>query len=326
MRGNRNREGTAAAAVTLLALALCSPARADEDAASSSTETVSLRRELAGHLFMPSRYSLDPFVSTYVASETGVGTGTAKGHTYDINGNPVSVSDYSAAAFAQYLDYQYGFLDWWAVRASVRVLVYTGTNTSGIVGIGTSIQANPTLATTVSFKIGDRLRLGGTVELSFGPAVFFNIVEAVKNSISSGEITTPVNSFSQLTLKPAVVGAWAISEAFGLTYSFAYQYTNSSASYAAVHNNLLALNVLVDFDMYSLKWVPIGLFAGFNTAFSVGDTKFLQYQYQFGIFYTGVRPLDVGLEILYLRSPIVGNTEIFLSSLSALITIQYNFN
>jgi hypothetical protein len=324
MRGNL--VPTVRAVVAFLALALSSAARADGDAAPSSAEAVPLRRELAGHLFMPSRYSLDPFVSTYVASETGVGTGTAKGHTFDNNGNPVSLSDYSAGAFAQYLDFQYGFLDWWAVRASVRVLVYTGTNTGGIVGIGTSIQANPTLATTVSFKIGDRLRLGGTVELSFGPAVFFNIVDAVKNSIASGEITAPVNSFSQLTFKPAVVGAWAISEAFGLTYSLGYQYTNASASYAAIHANLFALNVLVDFDMYSLKWVPIGLFAGFTSSFSVTDTKFLQYQYQFGIFYTGVRPLDVGLEILYLRSPIVGNTEIFLSSVSGLITIQYNFN
>ena len=326
MAGHGKWGRTARAGVALLALALPSVGRADGDAAAATPETVPLRRELAGHLFLPSRYALDPFVSTYVGSETGVGIGTSQGHTFDINGNPISVADYQVGAFAQYLDFQYGFLDWWAVRASVRVFVYTGTNTTGLVGVGTSLQINPMLGTTVSFKIGERLRLGGAVDVAFGPAVFFNIVEAVKNSISSGEVTAPLNSFSQFTVKPAVVGSWAISEAFGLTYSFAYQYTGASASYTGVYANLLALNVLVDFDMYALKWVPIGLFAGFQTSFSVSDTKFLQYQYQFGIFYTGVRPLDVGLEILYLRSPIVGNTSIFLSSVSALITIQYNFN
>jgi len=318
--------------VALLTLAVPAAARADAEAASTAPAVGTapaeepLRRELAGHLFMPSRFSLDPFVSTYVGSATGVGIGTAAGHTFDINGNPVTTADYQVGAFAQYLDFQYGFLDWWAVRASVRVFVYSGINTSGLVGVGTSIQVNPTFATTMSFKIGENLRLGGTVEVAFGPAVFFNIVEAVKNSISSGEVTAPLNSFSQFTLKPAVVGAWAISKAFGLTYSLAYQYTNSSASYAAIHANLLSVNVLVDFDMYSLKWVPIGLFAGFTTNFSVTDTKFLQYQYNFGIFYTGVRPLDVGLEILYNRSPIVANTNVFLSSVSGLITVVYNFN
>jgi hypothetical protein len=321
---SRNRRGTVAAA--LVGLAVPGVARADAEAVAPGTGAEPLRRELAGHLFLPSRFSPDPFVSTYVASETGVGEGTSKGHTFDINGNPVATAEYDVAAFAQYLDFQYGFLDWWAVRASVRVVVYSGTNNAGIVAVGASIQANPSLGTTVSFKIGDRLRLGGSLDVAFGPAVFFNILEAVKASQGSNEITAPVNSFSQFTLKPAVVGAWAISEAFGLTYSLNYQYTHASATYAAIHANLLELSALVDFDMYSLRWAPIGLYAGFLTNFSVTDTKFLRYQYQFGIFYTGVRPLEVGLEILYLRSPIIGNTDIFVSSVSALIAIQYNFN
>jgi len=322
----RRRAAGSFGGIALALVLLSSPSIAANADANPPADAPELRRELAGHLFLPSRYSLDPFVSTYVASETGVGLGTAAGHTFDINGNPVSTDDYSVAAFAQYLDFQYGFLDWWAVRASLRVFVYSGTNTSGIIGVGTSLQVNPTLGTTVSFKIGERLRLGGSVDVTFGPAVFFNILEAVADSIRAREVIAPLNSFSQFTLQPAVVGAWAISEAFGLTYSLSYQYTSASSSHSGISSNLLALNVLVDFDMYSLKWAPIGLFAGFKPSFSMTDTKFLRWQYQFGVFYTGVRPLNVGLEILYNRSPIVGNTEVFLSSLSALITIQYNFN
>ncbi len=48
-----------------------------------------LRRELDGHNFLPSGFIIDPFVSTYVSSETGFGYGTASGHTFDITGNPV---------------------------------------------------------------------------------------------------------------------------------------------------------------------------------------------------------------------------------------------
>ena len=71
---------------------------------------------------------------------------------------------------------------------------------------------------------------------------------------------------------------------------------------------------------------PIGFLGGFATNFSVDSTKFLEFRYQFGIMYTGVRALDVGLELLYNRAPVVGNTNIFLSSLIGLIVIQYNFN
>jgi hypothetical protein len=44
----------------------------------------------------------DPFVSTYVASETGVGHGSAPGRTYDLNGKPLVMSIYEVSAVAQY--------------------------------------------------------------------------------------------------------------------------------------------------------------------------------------------------------------------------------
>jgi hypothetical protein len=285
-----------------------------------------LRRELAGHNFIPSKYSLDPFVSTYAASETGFGYGSAPGRTFDLNGNPVSTADYKAGAFAQYLDFQYGFVDWWAVRAQAKVVIYTGLNDSGLAGIGTNLVVSPSFGTTVSFKVGDRVRLGGALDVSFGPAVFFNIVQAVKKSIDSGEITTPVNSYSQFTIVPAFVGSWAISKPLGVTFSASYQYTHASDDTVSATASLLSGNVLFDFDMGELNWVPIGLIGGFTTSFAIADTRFLSFQYQFGIFYTGVRPLNVGFEVVYNRAPVVGNSNIFLSSLVGLLVLQYNFN
>ncbi len=123
-----------------------------------------------------------------------------------------------------------------------------------------------------------------------------------------------MNSFSQFTLQPAFVGAWAINRALGMTFSLSYQYTHASSEAIAVKTNLLSANALFDFDMNELHWVPIGLTAGAATSFSVADVSFLQFRYQFGIFYTAVKPFNVGLEILYSRAPVVGETKIFLSS------------
>jgi hypothetical protein len=293
---------------------------------SSSSDSDELRRELAGHNFIPSRFSLDPFVQTSVAAETGFGYGWAKGRTFNIQGQPVSVDDYSVGAFDQLLEYQYGFLPWWAVRIDLDVLVYSGLNASGAIGVGTNIGATGGLGTTMSWKVGENLRLGGSVDFDFGPSVFLNLVESVVNSISAGQIVSPVNSFSQYILKPAFVGAWTIVRPLGLTFSLAYQYTHYSSSSAGSKTNLVMSNAVFDFDMAKLNWVPIGLLAGFQTSFSADSTAFLQFRWQFGIFYTGVRNLNVGVEIVYQRAPVVGGTEIFLSSLQALIGLQYNFN
>jgi len=283
-----------------------------------------LRRELAGHNFIPSRFSLDPFVSTYVSSETGFGYGTAHGHVYDLNGNPVSLANYEAGAFAQLLNYQYGFLDWWAVRVSTTLLVYSGLNSTGLAGIGTNGVGNIGIGTTVSFKVGERLRLGGSLDVIFGPSAFFNIIQAVKESIQNGEIASPLNSSHTFTAVPAFVGAWAISKSLGFTFSLSHQHPLNSSTSAFAH--FTAINGVLDWDLAELNLVPIGFLAGFQTSFGVDTPRFLQFRYQFGLFYTAVKPLNVGLEIVYLRAPVVGATEIYLSSIQALLLVQYNFN
>jgi hypothetical protein len=298
----------------------------DSSEASPPSDAPALRRELAGHNFIPSKYSLDPFVSTYVGTETGFGYGTAPGSTFDINGNPITTANYEVGAFAQFLSFQYGFVDWWAVRVQAKIVVYSGLNGSGAAGVGTNAVGNGSLGTTMSFKVGERLRLGGSLDVVFGPSVFFNIVQAVKESIANGEITAPVTSSSSFQIIPAFVGAWAITKSLGFTFSAAYQYASASNGTTSGTLNLFEVNGLFDFDLAALNLVPIGFLGGFQTAFSVDSTKFLQFRYQFGIFYTGVKALNVGLEIVYNRAPVVAATDIFLSSVQGLIVLQYNFN
>jgi len=309
----------------ILALVLSpSPTRAsDPEPAALIAEP---RRELAGHNFIPSRFADDPFVSTFIASETGAGHGSAPGRTFDLNGKPLGMSTYEVTAFAQYLDFQYGFLDCWAMRLSLRAIADTGTNATGFAGVGATLTVNPTLGTTVSFKVGDRLRLGGRLELGFGPAVFLNLVESVVNSVENGQITAPVNSFSQFTVNPIFVGAWAIHRSLGMTFSVGYQHTYASNENYSTGKDLAQGKATFDFDMKELNWAPIGLVAGFGTQFSLADPRFLSFRYNFGIFYTAVRPLNVGLEVLFNRAPVIGNTQIFLSSVIGLLEIQYNFN
>jgi len=297
--------------------------------AQAQADAPELRRELAGHNFIPSRFSLDPFVSTYVGSETGFGYGTAAGHTYDIAGNPVSPADYQVGAFAQLLNFQYGFLDWWAVRVDTAIIAYSGVNSSGAAAVGVNALTHVGLGTTMSWKVGDSVRLGGSFDVTFGPSIFFNIVDAVHESIDNGNVVSPVTSQGSYALQPAFVGSWAIAKWVGFTFSAAYEYSNATSSNSAGTStsnvSVLTGNGLFDFDLASVG-VPIGFLAGFQSTFSVNALQFRQYRWQTGIFYTGVKPLNVGIEIVYQRSPVVGNLDTFITSLIGLITLQYNFN
>jgi len=295
-----------------------------------AAEPPELRRQLDGHVFIFTENQLDPFVSTYVLSQTGFGYGTAAGYTYDVAGKPVTLANYQVGGFAQQLAFQYGFLDWWAVRINTVLTVYSGINGSGAAAVGTNALATVGLGTTLSWKVGDSLRLGGSLDFQFGPSVFFNILKAVQDSIESGDISTPVISAGSYSLVPAFVGAWAIEPWVGFTFAVSYKYSNATTSNSVngVTNSVSLLNLggVFDFDLDPACRVPIGFLAGLQTTFSANKTRFTQFRWQGGIFYTGVKPLTVGLEIDYNRAPVVGATQTFLSSLLGLIVLQYNFN
>ena len=78
--------------------------------------------------------------------------------------------------------------------------------------------------------------------------------------------------------------------------------------------------------MNALHWIPVGVMAGFTTQFDLTEATFRSFRYNFGLFYTAVKPLNVGVEVVYSRSPVFANTQVFLSSLIGLLAIQYNFN
>ena len=331
--GRRHRDGFRLGLAVAFACCLAPRSawsQAGAPGAPAATDAPELRRELAGHNFIPSKFTIDPFLSTYVGSETGFGYGTAPGRTFDLNGQPVANVTYEVGAFAQFLDFQYGFLDWWAVRANVQIIVYSGLNTSGAAGVGTNAVGHVGLGTTMSFKVGERLRLGGDLEVTIGPSVFFNVLTAVKDSISSGTIVSPVTSSTGVSITPAFVGAWAIQKSLGLTFSAAYSFNSASATNinttTSTTASLISMNALFDFDLAGLNVAPIGFLGGFQTTFSASQTKFLQFRYQFGIFYTGVKELNVGLELVYSRAPVIGNLDTFISSIQALLVLQYNFN
>ncbi len=73
----------------------------------------------------------DPFTSSFVASSSGIGSGSATGPTFDLNGAPVNIEDYKILSYSQLFTGQWGIADFWAVRLRMLGTAYTGANASG---------------------------------------------------------------------------------------------------------------------------------------------------------------------------------------------------
>src|SRR5262249_51849587 len=72
------------------------------------------RRQLGAHLFIAREGVADPFTESFVSSSSGVAIGSAKGPTFDLNGNPISIEDYKIVAYSQLFTGQWGIADFWA--------------------------------------------------------------------------------------------------------------------------------------------------------------------------------------------------------------------
>ena len=143
-----------AAAVVVLG----GPARA---APVEEVPTIPLRRSLGPHLFLTRDGVPDPFTASYISSSSGVATGSAKGPTFDLNGQPVNLEDYKILTYSQLFAGQWGIADFWALRLRMLGSVYTGTNAPALVGVGVNGLVRGSAGTTFGFQIADPARRNG---------------------------------------------------------------------------------------------------------------------------------------------------------------------
>src|SRR5262245_10627725 len=109
-----------------LCLLITAPAFADPTVATSDK----WRRELAGHLFVPSLAVSDPFLSTYLSVDTGVGYSWIDGPGFDLRGNIVGSRSYRAEALALAVTFQASVTRWLALRFGVGGGVNGGSDAS----------------------------------------------------------------------------------------------------------------------------------------------------------------------------------------------------
>jgi hypothetical protein len=310
-------------ATTLLAFFLLGPlARA---APAEEVPATPLRRSLGPHLFLPRDGVSDPFTASYIASSSGVATGSANGPTFDLNGQPVNLEDYKILTYSQLFAGQWGIADFWAVRLRMLGSVYSGTNAAGLVGVGVNGLVRGSVGTTLGFQIADRLRLGLVVDVTWGPSVAVSILDTIRQSVTSGTVQALVDNSYSTTVTPTLSLAWTLGRGWGAIFNANYANGVVEVNQGTSDADMAVLQAAVDVDLRELGSIPLGIGVDYSAGYSLGRARFRRYVAGLGFFYTGRPGLTVGLDLAYRRAPL-GSNDVFVSSFSGTFTLRYTFD
>ena len=301
-------------------LFLTGPVRAEDRAEEPS------RRRLGAHLFIAREGVADPFTESFVASSSGLSLGGAKGPTFDLNGNPISLEDYKILAYSQLFTGQWGLADFWAWRLRVLGAAYSGTNTSGVAGVGVNGVVRGSAGTTLGFTLADNLRLGFRIDVSWGPSVAINILDAIRRSIAAGDVQVPVVSTYSTVVTPTLSLAWTISRGVGGIFNVTYSNGVIDVNDTTNDADLVSFQAAFDVDLRELGSIPLGLSVDYSAGYATQAGRFRQYLLGLGFFYTGRPGLTLGLELGYHRSPLGTERTVFATSFSGLFVLRFAFN
>jgi hypothetical protein len=270
---------------------LVSTARAD------SVEDFGPRRQLAGHVFFPSLVIQDPFVSTYVSVFTAAGYDWIDGPGFDIAGNTVGRRSYRAAAMAQGATFQAGLTDFLAIRVTGSGAVDGGASARSALVVGMVLPISVDGGATLSWRLAPKVRFGVTFDFAYAHSRLIQPLNAIHDSILAGEVrfssaTDKVNSESVI---PGATLAIAPCDAVGLLAFAQYNWTRQTDGETR-HFNYVNVGASAQVDLLPNLALPVGFLASYRANIPFEDEVRFVNTVEGGIFYTGRKDLDLGLD------------------------------
>jgi hypothetical protein len=284
----------------LLMLCVAAPAFAGDPAAPPHDEE--WRRELDGHVFVPSLVIADPFVSTYLSLNAGAGYAWIDGPGFDLRGNVIGGNTYKAAAMAQALTFQASITHWLAVRIGGAGGLNGGDNGRSVLVVGAVIPINVDVGATVSWHLGHHVRLGGTFDFTYSDLKLVQPLTAVRNSLGINQVDTMDASrdLDTFVVQPGAVFAWAPLPLIGVLASVQYLWSGFYDPTTSVSLNYFVIGVGAQIDLRArFPRVPVGIQIAYRTQIPFESGTRFSHTLESGIFYTGRRAIDLGLDLQY---------------------------
>ena len=299
------------------------------------------RRELNGHVFMPSAVVRDPFVSTFFRTTTGAGAAIGlEIPVYNLSDSLIRTVT-GDIAFAQLgFEYQQVLGTWLALRASIGGTARLSTSVEALFAEGITAVGGGSLGATARLVQRDRWILSATVDYSTNsltkvtPLEFAqNLADFVREIIESGGTLPDTFPTSELLteasapeLRGGLRAAYAPKPWLGFTGLVETGWTDPFESEER-DRGLFNGGATVGVDFGAMGKIPLGVLgsvSGQSKGARGSDLASAATVFGLGLFYTGRREFSVGVEMTWGQ---IEQTEVnkSIDAVLARLLVRYDF-
>jgi hypothetical protein len=265
----------------------------------ADADTRQWNRELNGHFFIPSLSISDPFLATEFSLITGIGAAWANGPGFDPRANPVGRDSYLAVAMSHAASFQAHILRWLAVRLEGAGGLYGGADAKSALVLGMTVPLDVIAGTTVSFKLGRLVRLGGTFDYDYQYAVEIEPLAAVQRSLASNQAddSTVRQRIKTNQVIPGVTAAFAPHRALGFVGALQYLWFSRDDGTSTIHVNNIVFGIDGQLDLKPLvPWLPLAALVGYRVQAPISSSEPLSQDLEAGIYYSAKKALVLGID------------------------------
>jgi len=258
------------------------------------------RRELGGHVFVPSLAVADPFLSTFFSLDAGAGYSWIDGPGYDLRGNLVGKNNYVAEALALDGTFQASVTSWLAVRAAGSGGLNGGSDGRSALVVGAVEPITLGAGLTASWRLARVVRVGGTFDFSYTHLKLVQPVEAVRSSLAVGQVDNGAISqrIDAYAVQPGAAVAYAPHPMIGLLGSAQYLWRGYFGDAPGVNRSYIVLGVGAELDLRPrFPRVPVGFLLAYRTQIPFESEARFTHTLEGGVFYTGRRAIDLGVDL-----------------------------
>jgi hypothetical protein len=290
------------------------------------------RRELNGHVFVPSLAAVpDPFLSTHLMLTLDAGYSWIKGPSFDLRGNPIGGATYRAEAMGMTALFQAALTRWLALRIGGGGGVNGGEDARSALVVGMQEPLSVNVGLSASWQLGRLVRFGPMVDFYYTHNKLVQPLVAVRNSLSANQAdavgaSQTVHSY---TLLPGVALAVAPHPAVGLLASaqFIWNGLDNGTPFVNLGYFALGLSAQLDLRAFSPK-AALGFLLSYRTQIPFESWARFTHTLEWGIFYTGRREIDFGLELQVRWFDLRPDTRVPLDTtqLISILFLRYHWN
>ena len=283
-------------------------------------------RRLNGHLFIPSIQIADPFITTDLGNQVGVGTArNVSTLILDLDDNPIVLTGdvtFLGLGFA----YQQAISSWLAARLSVSGLGRLGTDVESLLSTGISATASIDIGAQARIWRNKHFFLSGSLDYQSNGITEVNVLSWVRQVVDSGDLTDSllVTSESSGTFVGGLNLAYSPAAWLGLTGLLRSGIGEGYGDLDARFVYTAGLKADVDFKEFG--FIPIGASAFFKSsrlAQRTEDYSDTIETFGGGLFFTGEEDFSVGLEYSFATLPTDIGPEVDLSMIQ--LNLKYFF-